>query len=82
MEALHSLGHKYKYDIIGHSGDADAIPLVDQNSPPQNEMERLKVVQEMLSHAQMTGSGDNTLPATRKAIMVSLGKSVLVELEI
>lgn len=68
MEALHSLGHKYRYDIWGHSGDADDIKLVDANSPPQNEMERLKVVQEMLSTTQFTGSGDNTLPATRKAI--------------
>ncbi|KXS21233.1 hypothetical protein M427DRAFT_65996 [Gonapodya prolifera JEL478] len=68
MEALQTLGHKYKYDISGHSGDSDNIPLVDAERPPQNEMDRLKVVRAMLSHAQFTGSGDNTLPATKQAI--------------
>ncbi|KAI9029241.1 AAA domain-containing protein [Hyaloraphidium curvatum] len=68
MEALTSLGHKYSYDMIGHSGSSEDVPLVSHEHPPQNEMERLKVVQEMLTHTQYTGSGDNTLPATRKAI--------------
>ncbi|KAJ3333644.1 von Willebrand factor A domain-containing protein 8 [Gonapodya sp. JEL0774] len=69
MEALQTLGHKYKYDIVGHSGDSDCIPLVDADRPPQNEMDRLKVVRTMLQHAQFTGSGDNTLPATKQAVV-------------
>jgi hypothetical protein len=68
MESLHSLQEKYKYELIGHSGDSDAVPLVNSEKPPKNEAERLRVLQQMVAHSQFCFSGDNTLEATEKAI--------------
>lgn len=68
MESLHGLDHKYKYELIGHSGDSDAVPLVMSEKTPKNEAERLRVLQQMVAHSQFCFSGDNTLEATQKAI--------------
>ncbi|KAI9009541.1 AAA domain-containing protein [Gaertneriomyces semiglobifer] len=68
MESLQSLGDKYVYDIVGHSGDSDCIELVAAGKPPQNEMERMKVLQTMSAHSQYCFSGDKTLAATEKAV--------------
>ena len=51
-----------------HSGDGDKIPLVDYGAPPRNEKERLEVLQECVAHSQFCWSGDNTLPATERAV--------------
>ncbi|TPX37183.1 hypothetical protein SmJEL517_g01076 [Synchytrium microbalum] len=68
MESLHNLRGKFVYDMIGHSGDSAEIQLVPVDSPPQNEFDRYKVLQTMVSHAQYSWSGDNTLTAAEKAI--------------
>src|SRR4051812_19737519 len=68
MESLHSLQNKYKYDISGHSGDSDSIPFTSEKKPPGSEIERLKVLQQMVAHSQFCFSGDNTLEAAQKAI--------------
>lgn len=52
MESLQSLGDKYVYDIVGHSGDSECIPFVLPKQPPKDEMERLKVLQSMSAHSQ------------------------------
>ncbi|KAJ3266444.1 von Willebrand factor A domain-containing protein 8 [Borealophlyctis nickersoniae] len=68
MESLDSLGTKYVYDIVGHSGDSECIELVKVHEPPKNELEKLKVLQTMTAHSQYCFSGDTTLAATKRAV--------------
>ncbi|KAJ8256112.1 hypothetical protein COCON_G00199760 [Conger conger] len=44
MEALENYEHKFKYDIVGHSGDGFDIELVRSDKVPKNNKERLKVL--------------------------------------
>uniref|UniRef100_A0A8C1K5M8 von Willebrand factor A domain-containing protein 8 n=1 Tax=Cyprinus carpio TaxID=7962 RepID=A0A8C1K5M8_CYPCA len=44
MEALENYEHKFKYDIVGHSGDGFDIELVRCDKVPKNNKERLKVL--------------------------------------
>ncbi|KAJ3214369.1 hypothetical protein HDU67_001757 [Dinochytrium kinnereticum] len=68
MESLHGMEDKYVYDIVGHSGDSDRIEFVDAGKPPKNELERLKVLQNMAAHSQYCWSGDTTVSAARRAV--------------
>ena len=68
MEALHGFEHKYKYSMVGHSGDGPCAPLIEYGAPPANEKERLRVVQRMAAHTQFCMSGDHTLEAAREAV--------------
>lgn len=56
------------YEIVGHSGDGPEIPFVTEASQPQNEADRLKVLQRMKLHSAHCMSGDYTLEATSLAI--------------
>ncbi|KAI9534501.1 hypothetical protein NQZ68_012734 [Dissostichus eleginoides] len=44
MEGLENYEHKFKYDIVGHSGDGYDIELVRADKVPKNNKERLKVL--------------------------------------
>ncbi|XP_020791891.2 von Willebrand factor A domain-containing protein 8 [Boleophthalmus pectinirostris] len=68
MEALESYEHKFKYDIMGHSGDGYDIELVRADKVPKNNKERLKVLKTMHAHAQFCMSGDYTLEGTEASI--------------
>ncbi|XP_033842695.1 von Willebrand factor A domain-containing protein 8 [Periophthalmus magnuspinnatus] len=68
MEALESYEHKFKYDIMGHSGDGYDIELVRADKVPKNNKERLKVLKTMHAHSQFCMSGDYTLEATEAGI--------------
>ncbi|KAJ3102237.1 hypothetical protein HDU97_000673 [Phlyctochytrium planicorne] len=68
MESLEGMEDKYRYDIVGHSGDSECIEFVPVGKPPKNELERLKVLQNMAAHAQYCWSGDTTVAAAAKAI--------------
>uniref|UniRef100_A0A1A7X2M3 von Willebrand factor A domain-containing protein 8 n=3 Tax=Iconisemion striatum TaxID=60296 RepID=A0A1A7X2M3_9TELE len=68
MEALENYEHKFKYDIVGHSGDGYDIELVTANKVPKNNKQRLKVLQTMHAHSQFCMSGDCTLEATEASI--------------
>ncbi|RVE58198.1 hypothetical protein OJAV_G00206850 [Oryzias javanicus] len=68
MEALENYEHKFKYDIVGHSGDGFDIPLTSTNKVPKNNKERLKVLKTMHAHAQFCMSGDYTLEAAEASI--------------
>lgn len=68
MEALESYEHKFKYDIMGHSGDGFDIELVRTDKAPKNNKERLKVLKTMHAHAQFCMSGDYTLEGTEASI--------------
>lgn len=60
-------GH-FNYSMTGHNGDASTIPLVDWNTKPHNEKQRLQILQRMVAHSQYCRAGDNTLEAIEKAI--------------
>ncbi|XP_013855455.1 von Willebrand factor A domain-containing protein 8 [Austrofundulus limnaeus] len=68
MEALESYEHKFKYDIVGHSGDGCNIELVTADKVPKNNKQRLKVLKTMHAHSQFCMSGDYTLEATEASI--------------
>ena len=53
FEAFAGFEHKYRYSMVGHSGDTWCEPLVEYGLPPPNEKERLKVVQRMVAHTQV-----------------------------
>ncbi|XP_072542068.1 von Willebrand factor A domain-containing protein 8 isoform X2 [Salminus brasiliensis] len=68
MEALESYEHKFKYDIVGHSGDGFDIELVKCDKVPKNNKQRLKVLKTMHAHSQFCMSGDYTLEGTEHAV--------------
>ncbi|KAK2840347.1 hypothetical protein Q5P01_014087 [Channa striata] len=68
MEALENYEHKFKYDIVGHSGDGYDIELVRADKVPKNDKERLKVLKTMHAHSQFCMSGDFTLEGTEASI--------------
>ncbi|KAK3095149.1 hypothetical protein FSP39_010820 [Pinctada imbricata] len=68
MEALEKYEEKFKYDVIGHSGEDYKVELVMKDKIPQNNKERLIVLKTMHAHSQFCISGDNTLHATKHAI--------------
>ena len=68
MEALKGYESKFKYDIIGHSGEDDSVEIVKLDNAPSNEKERLRVLQTMHAHSQYCLSGDSTVAACSKAV--------------
>ncbi|XP_060945197.1 von Willebrand factor A domain-containing protein 8 [Limanda limanda] len=68
MEALESYEHKFKYDIVGHSGDGFDIELVRVDKVPKDNKQRLQVLKTMHAHAQFCMSGDHTLEGTDASI--------------
>jgi hypothetical protein len=68
MEALNGFGDRFKYDIVGHSGEDNNVLFVNPAKPPENEKQILKVLKEMAAHSQFCMSGDHTLSATVLAI--------------
>ncbi|XP_053732319.1 von Willebrand factor A domain-containing protein 8 [Synchiropus splendidus] len=68
MEALENYEHKFKYDIMGHSGDGFDIELVRADKVPKNDKQRLKVLKTMHAHSQFCMSGDFTLEGTEHSI--------------
>ncbi|XP_028405498.1 LOW QUALITY PROTEIN: von Willebrand factor A domain-containing protein 8-like [Dendronephthya gigantea] len=68
MEAFDKYERRFKFDIVGHSGENPEIMFVSQDSPPVNNKKRLQVLQTMHAHAQFCMTGDHTLEASKKAI--------------
>lgn len=68
MESFYNYENLICYDIIGHSGETHNIEFVRKNCYPQNNKERLEILQMMHAHAQFCWSGDNTLTATKYGI--------------
>ncbi|CAO1613724.1 unnamed protein product [Jaminaea pallidilutea] len=62
MEAMARVdSSKFVYDVVGHNGETEALPLVDASSPPENAGKRWKVMRDMISSTQFTMSGDHTI---------------------
>ncbi|XP_025954961.2 von Willebrand factor A domain-containing protein 8 isoform X3 [Dromaius novaehollandiae] len=68
MEAFENYEHKFKYDIVGHSGDGFNIALVGSDKVPKNNKQRLEILKIMHAHSQFCMSGDHTLEGTEHAI--------------
>lgn len=68
MEAFEGYETRVQYDIVGHSGESEAIPFVDAKSPPVNAKQRLETIKMMHAHSQFCWSGDNTVAAAKRAI--------------
>lgn len=65
------------YAISGHAGSSASIKFVEfGNNKPNNEKEKLNILESMAAHTQYTVSGDNTLPAIRKMVrkLADMGK--------
>uniref|UniRef100_A0A8C0L1T8 von Willebrand factor A domain-containing protein 8 n=1 Tax=Canis lupus dingo TaxID=286419 RepID=A0A8C0L1T8_CANLU len=60
MEAFENYEEKFKYDIVGHSGDGYNIGLVPLNKIPKDNKQRLEILKTMHAHAQFCMSGDHT----------------------
>lgn len=59
---------KFEYQIVGHSGDGPDHDLVHFDAPPQNEKERLRVIEKMVARSQFCMSGDHTVEALELAV--------------
>ena len=68
MEGFHNMQQRFDYKIVGHSGDSPAIPLVNFGQPPDNEKQKMRILQTMIAHSQYCMAGDNTLEAMDQAI--------------
>ncbi|KAM6179532.1 von Willebrand factor A domain-containing protein 8 [Erethizon dorsatum] len=68
MEAFENYEEKFKYDIIGHSGDGYNIRLVPVDKIPKDNKQRLEILKTMHAHSQFCMSGDHTLEGTKHAI--------------
>ncbi|CAL4081731.1 unnamed protein product, partial [Meganyctiphanes norvegica] len=73
MEAFEGFENKFQYEIYGHSGEDDSVPLVRFDRLPCNNKERLDILKTMQAHSQFCLSGDHTLEAARNAVQ-ELGK--------
>ncbi|KAG8186062.1 hypothetical protein JTE90_005415 [Oedothorax gibbosus] len=68
MEAFDKYQDKFKYEIVGHSGEEYNLEFSKFDRPPKNEKERLDLIRNMIAHSQFCISGDHTLEATDHAI--------------
>jgi von Willebrand factor A domain-containing protein 8 len=67
MEAFDGHSARIQYDMLGHSGETSALPLVSCSQPPRNDRERLQVLHRMHAHTQFCESGDTTVAAIEAA---------------
>ncbi|XP_043215151.1 von Willebrand factor A domain-containing protein 8-like isoform X2 [Amphibalanus amphitrite] len=68
MEAFEGYEQKFRYDIVGHSGEDYRVEFVRSDRPPTDNKQRLQVLKTMHAHSQFCLSGDRTVEATRHAI--------------
>lgn len=68
MVALDGKTDKVQYDIVGHSGDSQAVSFVTTQHHPKNDKDRLDVLKRMIAHTQYCSSGDNTVESLEWAV--------------
>ena len=59
---------QFQYSIVGHSGSASGLPLVEFGKPPSTDADKYEVVQKIYAHANGCASGDNSMQAADQAI--------------
>ena len=75
MEAFEGVEDQFQYSVVGHSGTGpEALPLIAWGKPPQTPREKLKLIEELRTHAQYCNPGDATLDGTRLGIADCLSK--------
>ena len=75
MEAFEGIEQQFTYSVVGHSGSGpEALRLIAWGKPPTSAKEKLKLVEELRTHAQYCNPGDATLDGTRLAIDDCLSK--------
>ena len=74
MEALEGHSEKWRYDIVGHSGETLNLELVNVARPPKDDKQRFEVLLNMHAHSQFCMAGDHTLEASKQSI-ASLSES-------
>lgn len=74
MEALEGHSEKWRYDIVGHSGETLNLELVNVGRPPKDDKQRFEVLLNMHAHSQFCMAGDHTLEASKQSI-ASLSES-------
>ena len=68
MEALKGFQSKFNFDVYGHSGEDESVALIESGKVPENEKQRLQVLQLMHAHSQFCLSGDSTVAACQRAV--------------
>lgn len=68
MEALDGHADRWRFDVVGHSGETFNLELVNAVRPPKDDKQRLEVLLNMHAHSQFCLSGDQTLEAARHSI--------------
>ncbi|KAE8217192.1 hypothetical protein CF319_g8659, partial [Tilletia indica] len=59
---------RFKWDIVGHSGDQVIIPLVKADKFPTNDGQRYEILRSITAYTQYCDSGDNTLASIKKSV--------------
>ncbi|KAE8209026.1 hypothetical protein CF327_g6940 [Tilletia walkeri] len=59
---------RFKWDIVGHSGDQVIIPLVKSDKLPTNDGQRYEILRSITAYTQYCDSGDNTLASIKKSV--------------
>ncbi|KZS03496.1 Protein C12.2 [Daphnia magna] len=68
MEALDGHSEKWRYDIVGHSGETLNLQLVSADRPPKDDKQRFDVLLNMHAHSQFCMAGDHTLEASKQSV--------------
>lgn len=69
MEAISRVdSSELVYNVVGHNGETDYLPLVKPEQPPPNAGNRWKVLRDITSSIQFTISRDNTVESIEASI--------------
>ncbi|KAE8215053.1 hypothetical protein CF326_g9751 [Tilletia indica] len=59
---------RFKWDIVGHSGDQVIMPFVHSDKLPTNDVQRYEILRLITANPQYCDSGDNTLASIKKSV--------------
>jgi hypothetical protein len=79
MEAFAGQAHRFRYALVGHSGDGPWVPFSTYAAPPLNEKERHTVLERVAAHTQFCDSGDHTLQAAVRGVRDLAGQTDAAE---
>jgi MoxR-like ATPase len=79
MEAFAGQANRFRYALVGHSGDGPWVPFSTYAAPPANEKERHTVLERMAAHTQFCDSGDHTLQAAVRGVRDLAGQTDAAE---
>ena len=68
IEALEGHSEKWRYDVVGHSGETLNLELVHVDRPPKDDKQRFEVLLNMHAHSLFCVAVDHTLEALKQSI--------------